>query len=70
MSQYDTRQIFGARRKSPRYYDDVVAIVRTLRPTATLNTIAQHLNSLAIKTPMDRSWTKESVSNFARNHNI
>lgn len=70
MSQYDTRPLFGAPRKSEKYYTDCAAIISTLRATATLNTIAQHLNSLGMKTPMNRDWTKESVSNFARNHNI
>jgi hypothetical protein len=70
MSVYDTRQVFGAPRKSEKYYADCRAIISTLRPTATLTVIAQHLNSLNMKTPMNRSWTKDSVSNFARNHNI
>lgn len=70
MSMYDTRPLFGAPRKSERYYADCQKIISTLRPTATLNTIASHLNSLGMKTPMDKNWTKESVSNFARNHNL
>jgi hypothetical protein len=70
MSQYDTRQVFGAPRKSEKYYADCRTVISTLRPTASLNTIAQHMNSLGMKTPMNRDWTKESVSNFARNHNL
>lgn len=70
MSLYDARPAFSAPRKSPAYYADVSAIIRTLRPMASLKTMAHHLNSAGLKTPSGNDWTRDSVSNFARAHSL
>lgn len=70
MSLHDARPAFGAPRKSERYYADCSAIIRTLRPMASLKTIAQHLNSAGLKTPTGNDWTRDAVSNYARAHSL
>lgn len=70
MSLYSVRPAFGAPRKSLRYYEDCSAIIRTLRPIASLKIIAQHLQSAGLRTPLDGDWTRQSVANFVRAHNL
>lgn len=61
---------FGGKRKTDDYYASVNAIIRVLRPKATLRTIASHLSAAGFKTPSDLVWNRERVANYLRNTSI
>jgi len=60
------RPQFAGKARTPEYYVTVSRIVETLRETASLATIAQHLNSVGISSPRGKPWVKQTVANFLR----
>lgn len=57
---------FAAKSKLPLYYEQINAILRTLRGKATYATMAAHLNSQGFRTPLDLPWTKVNLSGYLR----
>lgn len=57
---------FGGKVNVPAYYSAVSQIVNTLRPQATLRTIATALNSAGLTTPTGKFWTRDRVTAFLR----
>ena len=66
MSVTTARPAFGGRLHQPEFYANVSAIVAFLRPTETLRTIANHLNTAGFKTPSGLDWTRERVAVYIR----
>lgn len=64
------RPAFAGKARTPDYYITVRRIVDTLRETASLATIAAHLNSCGISSPKGKPWAKQTVANFLRNTSI
>lgn len=67
MHDYLTPQKFGGKRFSSEYYTAVSDLVKLLKPTATLATIAKALNNASFTTPNGMSWNRKRVSDFIRN---
>jgi len=61
---------FGKPLKTPQYYTQIRAYIDTLRPKATLRTIADSLNRAGFRTPTDLPFSRQTVSNFMRNTSI
>lgn len=61
---------FGKPLKTPDYYSVIDEIVSTLRPFSTLRTVANHLNSLGLRTPSDREWHRMHVANYIRQRGL
>lgn len=57
---------FGGKRMTPDYYQAVNRIIRTLRPVASLRTLADHLNQAGYQTPTGLSWDRDRLSNYLR----
>jgi hypothetical protein len=64
MSTLKARPAFGAKQNLPEYYTAVNSIISVLRETATLRTIAAHLNKQAFVTPTGKPWTRERVATY------
>lgn len=61
---------FGKQLRTPDFYEQCDDIVRALRPMSTLRTIANHLNSLGIRTASGLEWNRERVSQYVRHRGI
>lgn len=61
---------FGQPLKKPDYYSTCDGIISTLRPYSTLRTVANHLNSLGLRTPSDREWSRMHVANYIRQRGL
>lgn len=61
---------FGQPLKSPEYYEQIDAIIETLRPHSTLRTVALHLNSAGFRTPSDLEWNRMHVANYVRQRGL
>ncbi|CAN7418468.1 hypothetical protein [Massilia sp. LjRoot122] len=61
---------FGKPLKTAEYYQMIDGIVNTLRPFSTLRTVANHLNSLGLRTPGDLEWHRLHVSNYIRQRGL
>ena len=70
MSTLQAKPGFGTPKMEPAYYEMCDSIVRTLRPMATLRTIAQHLTSAGFRTPNGHSWDRQKVATYLRNRSI
>ena len=66
MHEYLTAPKFGGKRFTNDYYVDVANIVKLLKPTATLATIATALNEASFTTPSGKEWNRKRVSAFLR----
>lgn len=70
MAHQNAIPAFGQPRKTLDYYVTVDQIVNTLRPYSTLRTVANHLNSLGLRTPGDCEWHRLHVSNYIRQRGL
>jgi hypothetical protein len=70
MSIYNARPAFGSRRCIPAYYEAIGSVLTVLRPIATLQTIAHHLNNAGFSTPTGKPWTKQRVATYLRGAEI
>lgn len=61
---------FGAKLRTPAYYEIVNGIMRTLRPLATRKVLADKLNSEGITTPAGLAWDRTKVAAYLRQHKI
>jgi hypothetical protein len=61
---------FGKQLRTPDHYQQCDDIVRALRPMSTLRTIANHMNSLGIRTASGLEWNRERVSQYIRHRGI
>lgn len=66
MSNYNARPGFGKPRCIPAYYVAINSCLAVLRPVATLQTIAQHLNTAGFTSPSGLPWTKQRVATYLR----
>jgi hypothetical protein len=57
---------FGGKLKQPAYYASVLQVIQTLRPMATLRTVANALNSAGFVTPSGLPFTRDRVQAFLR----
>lgn len=57
---------FGKPLQDASFYTTIDGIVNTLRPYSTLRTVAQHLNSLGLRTPSGLEWHRMHVANYIR----
>jgi hypothetical protein len=66
MSAQDAIPAFGGRLKTDAYYEQVDAMIRTLRPASTLRTIAECLNNAGLSTPRNYAWDRGKVATYLR----
>lgn len=61
---------FGAKLRTPEYYEQIDAIISNLRPMATQRTIALHLDRAGFQTPKGHPWTRQMVATYLRKRDI
>ncbi len=61
---------FGKPLRNASYYALVDGIIKTLRPFSTLRTVANHLNSLNLRTPSELEWHRMHVANYIRQRGL
>lgn len=57
---------FGGKRNLPAYYSSVLQVINTLRPMATLRSVATALNAAGFVTPSGLPFTRDRVQAFLR----
>jgi hypothetical protein len=57
---------FSGKLNVPAYYTSVLHVINTLRPMATLRTVANALNSAGFTTPSGLPFTRDRVQAFLR----
>lgn len=57
---------FGKPLRDASYYETVDGIINTLRPFSTLRTVANHLNSIGLRTPSGLEFHRMHVANYIR----
>jgi len=57
---------FSGKLNVPAYYTAVLQVINTLRPLATLRTVATALNSAGFTTPSGLPFTRDRVQAFLR----
>jgi hypothetical protein len=70
MLMQNQQPAFGGKLKTPAFYDAVNSCIRVLRPYSTLRTIANHLNSVGLKTATGLIWNRERLANYIRNTSL
>lgn len=66
MTNYIAQPKFGAKRMVPEFYFAIDSVVNTLRPYATLRTIADALNKAELPTPSGLLWNKDRLAAYLR----
>lgn len=57
---------FGAKLKTPEFYQAVNSILAVLRPVASLRVMADALNRAGLTTASGLEWNRLRVSNYLR----
>jgi hypothetical protein len=57
---------FGGRTRVQAFYEATNRVINTLRPLATLRTIAAALNQANFATPTGKAWTRERLATYLR----
>lgn len=57
---------FGGKLKSPNFYLACNVVIATLRPYASLRTVANHLNKAGFPTPSGLTWNRDRLANYIR----
>ena len=60
------RPQFGGKLNVDSYYREVNAVIKVLRPTASLRIISEHLNGQGFKTPTGLDWNRDRLANHIK----
>ena len=69
MPALNARPQFGGKLNISSYYQQVNAIIKVLRPTASLRIISEHLNGQGFKTPTSLAWNRDRLANYIKTSN-
>lgn len=64
MNAYISKPAFASKLRTAEFYQMVNSSIATLRPVATLQTIARHLNEQGWTTPSGLEWNKGRLTNY------
>ena len=64
MDAYLAKPAYGSKLRTAEFYQIVNSVINVLRPVATLQTIARHLNAQGLQTPSGLSWNKGRLTNY------